>query len=256
MPMEAKLEFSESPGTSIPSSARRRSGARWRLRAAGRLLVGLTALSALGACAVTSDVFLRQDGSGITSVDVDFSPELVAAAQDVAGLSPDGDIESEPMYNRINERPGVTAYRVLSPPDPRIQVAFGFDNARTVLPPGIVSFHSVEEGTLARLYLDVNRARMLPSVFPILDHPALRAIGPLENTDTTEEEFLAMIGVLMGADGAQALADSMIVVRISVMGEVVSQRGGRIEDGSVVFEVPVLDLMLLHEPIDLEVVFR
>ena len=255
--MEAKLEFSESPGTSIPSSARRRSGARWRLRAAGRLLVGLTALSALGACAVTSEVFLRQDGSGIASIDVDYSPELTAMAQDVAGLSPDGDIESGPMYSRINERPGVTAYRVLSPREPRLEVAFGFENVRTALPPSIVTFDRVAEGNRARIYLDVNRARRLPSVFPILDHPALRAIGPLENTDTTEEEYLAMIGALIGEDGVQTLADSTIVVRISVMGEVVSQRGGRIEeDGAVVFEVPVLDLMLLHEPIDLEVVFR
>ena len=28
------------------------------------------------------------------------------------------------------------------------------------------------------------------------------------------------------------------------------------EDGLAVFEVPLLDLLLLHEPVDLEIVFR
>ena len=238
----------------------------WR-RAVGRFAVVLTAIVALGACAMTSEVFLRDDGSGVTNIDVTYSPELVALMQEVAeigdvtdgrvgAVKADGDINDDPIYNRLNARAGVTVYQVVSPRGPSVKVAFAFENASLVLPPGIINVTRVADGIRARLYLDVNRVRRMPEVFPILNHPAIRAVGPTENQQTTKDEYLAMMGVLLGPEGAQELADSMITVRFAVDGELVSQRGGRIEDDLAVFEVPVIDLLLLHEPIDLEVVFR
>ena len=228
----------------------------WR-RAVGRFAVVLTAIVALGACAMTSEVFLRDDGSGVTNIDVTYFPDLIAMTQDMVASLGDGDISAGPIYDRLNQRDGVTVYQVISPArEPTLRISFAFDDAPRVLPPGIINITRVADGIRARLYLDVARARRMPEVFPILNHPALRAVGPEENQQTTKDEYLAMMGVLLGPDGAQELADSMITVRFAVDGELVSQRGGRIEDGLAVFEVPVIDLLLLHEPIDLEVVFR
>lgn len=226
----------------------------WR-RAAGRSAVVLAAIAALGACAVTSEVFVRSDGSGNMSADVSYSRALMALAQEMAGLEGDGDLQSDALHHRLSEVPGVTVHRAVSFQEPRLEVAVRFEDAPELLP-GIISFTRVEEGTRARLYLNADEAWRLVQVFPVLNHPGIRAIGPVENAQTTREDYLSMMGMILGSDGAQSLADSTIVVRIDVDGALVSQRGGRMEAGAVVFEIPVLDALLLHEPIDLEVVFR
>lgn len=226
----------------------------WRC-VAGRSAVVLTAIVALGACAMTSEVFLRSDGSGTTSADVSYSRALMALAQEMVGLEGDGDLGSDALHHRLSEVPGVTVYRAVSFREPRMEVVVRFEDAADLLP-GVISITRVEEGTRARLYLDADRAWRLAQVFPVLNHPGIRSIGPIENAQTTREEYLSMMGMFLGPDGAQSLADSMIVVRIEVDGDLISQRGGRMEAGAVVFEVPVLDALLLHEPIDLEVVFR
>lgn len=189
------------------------------------------------------------------SADVSYSRALMALAQEMAGLEGDGDIGSDALHHRLSEVPGVTVYRAVSFREPRLEVIVRFEDAAELLP-GVISFTRVEDGTRARLYLDTERAWRLVQVFPVLNHPGIRSIGPVENADSTREEYLSMMSMVLGPDGAQSLADSTIVVRIDVDGDLVSQRGGRMEAGAVVFEVPVLDALLLHEPIDLEVVFR
>ncbi len=245
--------------------------AAWYRRAAGRLALVLTAvlaLLALGACAVTQQLYLRGDGSGETTIAIDFSADLVARVQEMAELTgaempEDGIIDLEPIHNRLSVRPGVTVYRVESPAEHRMEVAFAFEDAQAILPSpdaiaaaGIVTVEEVEEGTRMRLYFDLGNYRLLSEVFPLLDDPAIRAMGPEENTEITQEDYLSMMGFILGPTGPEEIADSLITVRVTVDGELVSQRGGRVEGGLVVFEVPLLDLLLLHEPIDLEIVFR
>ena len=242
-------------------------------RLAGRIALVLTALWALGACAVTQQLYVRGDRSGETTIAIDFSADLVARVQEMAELTgaeipEDGIINLEPIHNRLTVRPGVTVFRIESPSEHRVEVEFAFEDAEAILPSadataqtgidqtGIVTFEEVEGGTRVRLYLDVDNYRLLSEVFPMLDDPAIRAMGPEENTEITQEDYLSMMGFILGPAGPEAIAESLITIRVTVEGELVSQRGGRMEGGVAVFEVPLLDLLLLHEPVDLEIVIR
>ena len=235
-------------------------------RLAGRLAIVLTSALALGACAVTQDIYLHGDRSGETTIAIDFSADVVARVQkmaDITGGRADGAIDPVPIHNRLSARPGVTVYRVESPSEGRVEVEFAFEDAEDILPSAnmitessIVTFEEAEDGTRVRLYLDADNYRLLFQVHPILHHPAIRAMGPAENTETTQEDYLSMMGYILGPTGPEAIGDSLITIRVAVEGELVSQRGGRMEDGSAVFEIPLLDVLLLHEPIDLEIVIR
>ena len=48
----------------------------------------------------------------------------------------------------------------------------------------------------------------------------------------------------------------VITIRLTAHGELVSHRGRRIKDGVAISQLNLLDLLLLHEPLDTEVVFR
>ena len=236
--------------------------------AAGTLALVLAALWAFGACAVTQELTVRDDRSGETEITVDISPDLVARIQEMAALTgaelpEDGIVNLDGIRRSLSARPGVTVIRIELPEAHRVQVEFAFADAPAIFPSasllweaGIVTFEDVEEGTRVRLYLDLDNYKHLSEIFPLLDDPVVRAMGPEENTEITSEDYLTMMGFVLGPSGPDAIADSLITIELTVEGELVSQSGGRVEDGVAIFEVPLLDLLLLHEPIDLQVVFR
>ena len=240
-----------------------------RLRRAARSFVPvLAALWALGACAVTQDLTVRADRSGETAIAIDLAPDFVARVKEMAALAdielPDeGMINLETLRETLAALPGVTVTQVEAPEENLLDLAFAFDDAPAMFPSpsllweaGIVTFEEVEEGTRVRLYLDLDNYKQLAQIFPVLDDPVIRAMGPEENTEITSEDYLTMMGFVLGPSGPDAISESVITIRLTVDGELVSQRGGRIEDGAAIFELNLLDLLLLHEPVDLEVVFR
>ena len=240
-----------------------------RLRRAARAFVPvLAALWALGACAVTQELTVRADRSGETAIAIDLAPDFVARVKEMAALAdielPDeGMINLETLRETLAALPGVTVTQVEAPEENLLDLAFAFDDAPAMFPSpsllweaGIVTFEEVEEGTRVRLYLDLDNYKQLAQIFPVLDDPVIRAMGPEENTEITSEDYLTMMGFVLGPSGPDAISESVITIRLTVDGELVSQRGGRIEDGAAIFELNLLDLLLLHEPVDLEVVFR
>ena len=237
-------------------------------RTACTLAPVLAALWALGACAVTQQLTLRTDRSGETEIAVDMAPDVIVRIQEMAALSglelpEDGFLNLEVLHETLDALPGVTVTRVEAPEEHRLEVAFAFADAPAIFPSpsllweaGIVTFEEVVGGTHVRLYLDLDNYKQLRDIFPALEDQVIRAMGPEENTEITAEDYLTMMGFILGPSGPDAIAESVITIELTVEGVLVSQSGGRIKDGAAIFELNLLDLLLLHEPVDLQVVFR
>ena len=237
-------------------------------RATVALAVVLAALWALGACAVSQQLTIRTDGSGETAIGIDINPEIASYIRELATLTgaelPEtGLVDLEPIHDSLRARPGVTVMRVEALDEHRVEVQFAFEDAEAIFrspsllwEAGVVTFEELEDGMSLRLYLDIDNYKQLSTLFPLLDHTVIRAMGPEENEDITAEDYLSMMGFVLGPVGPPAISESLITIEATVDGELVSQRGGRVEDGMVIYEVALLDLLLLHEPIDLQVVFR
>lgn len=233
---------------------------------AWRSALALSALWALGACTVSQHLVLRGDCSGETTIAIDFSADLVALVQDLADLPgvarpESGVINLRPIRNRLGERPGVTVRRVEAPAEDRVELELAFVDVRAVLPNAdgaadvaVVTVEETAEGTRVRLHFDLDNYPQLAEVFPLLDDPVIRSMGPEENAGLTAEDYLSLMAFILGPDGPQAISDSLVTTRVTVDREVVAQRGGRVEGGAVVFEVPLLDLLLLNEPFSREIV--
>ncbi|MDE0222514.1 MAG: hypothetical protein OXJ90_24825 [Spirochaetaceae bacterium] len=238
-------------------------------RAAHAFVLVPAALWALGACAVTQELLVRADRSGETAIAIDLAPDVVDRMKEMAALTgrelpEDGLVDLEKLHKTLSTLRGVTVTQLEAPEDHRLEIAFAFEDAPAMFPSpslvweaGIVTFEEVEEGTRLRLYLDLDSYKQIKAVFPeVLDDDVIRAMGPEENTEITAEDYLTMMGFVLGPSGPDAISESVITIRLNVASELVSQRGGRIEDGVAIFELNLLDLLLLHEPVDLEVVFR
>ena len=239
----------------------------WRTKTRAVTLV-FAALFAVAACAVTQEVTVRADRSGETAIAIDLAPALVARVQELAAFAgdeppEDGAINLAKLRHTLSALPGMTVIRVESPGENRVEVEYSFKDAPAAVPspslfpePSIVTFEDLEEGTRLRLYLDLHNYDQLRQIFPALDDGILGFFGPGENTEITAEDYLMMMGFILGPRVTDALSESVITIRLTVDGELISQRGGRLEDGVAVFEINLLDLLLLHEPVDLEIVLR
>lgn len=238
------------------------------LRTAAVLAFVLAVLWALSACAVSQQLSIRTDGSGETTIGIDIDPEIASYIRDLAKLTgaelPEtGLVNLEPIYDSLRARAGVTVIRVEAPNEHLVELEFTFEDVRAIFrsasllgKTGVVTLEELEEGTSFKLYLDIDNYNQLSTLFPMLDDPVIRAMGPEENTEITAKDYLTMMGFVFGPDGPPAISDSLITIEITAAGELVSQHGGRVEDGVVIFEIALLDLLLLHKPVDLQVVFR
>ena len=229
----------------------------------------LACMWVLSACAGTQEIIVRSDRSGETMISIDLVPDVVERIEEMAALTgielaEDGLINLDSLRKTLNTLPGVTVTRVENTEEHSFSITFTFADALTIFPSpnplweaGIVSLENLEEGTQMRIYLDLDNYEQLSEVFPALEDPVIRAIGPEENTQITADDYLTMMEFILGPSGPEAISESVVTIKVTVEeGELVSQSGGRIEDGVALFNLRLLDLLLLHEPIDLQISFR
>jgi hypothetical protein len=81
-------------------------------------------------------------------------------------------------------------------------------------------------------------------------------MGPQANDTITEAEYLEMIKFSLGDEGPALVKKSFIEMAIRPEGEIVSQTGGTQTNGTVVFRIPLLRLLVLDKPLDYSVTFK
>jgi len=160
-------------------------------------------------------------------------------------------------------QPGITILDVASS-DSRsldVEVAFGALSDLFGSEPGLKSanvFSLTQVGGLETLKIHLDRSNYLQiaSFFPMLEDPTFKSLGPQVDQTVTENDYLEMIRFSLGDEGPALVKKSSIVIAIRPDGEVVSQTGGTMNEGTVVFRVPLLRVLLLTEPLDLVMSFK
>lgn len=93
----------------------------------------------------------------------------------------------------------------------------------------------------------------LCSMIPILKDPNLEVYGPVYNNppyDTrTEEEYLYMIDFIFGS-GSQSIKESKITLNYTAPSAIKESNGKTVSQNTVEFSFPLIDFILLHEPIE------
>jgi hypothetical protein len=107
-----------------------------------------------------------------------------------------------------------------------------------------------------RLHLDRSNYPQLARTFPLLANPAFAAFGPQENDATTDDEYLEMVSFSIGDDAPALLKKSFVILTLDPEGEILSQTGGEVTGGAVVFRIPLLRLLILDKPLDYSVTYN
>ena len=115
---------------------------------------------------------------------------------------------------------------------------------------------SLEKNKVA-LNLTYDNYDELESVIPFLSDPNFEVYGPRYSNGMTEEEYKDMISFLLGEEGVEALEKSFVSIDIRTPGDITGTKGAmKIGSRRAVFSFPIIDFLLLNEPLTFSVEWK
>jgi hypothetical protein len=235
------------------------------------LLVVLPLLfSLLFSCGMKQEVDLEVDGSGTVQFRFELEQFFLDTLLDMASLENDNEavkegriFDLEEIEKEFAKKPEVVLKRIDSPSPRVLEGEFVFTDLEKVFrsekeltAAGVISIQRSNGQNTIRVHLDRANFDQVAAFLPLQENPLFEVLGPEENEDTTEEEYLEMMEFMLGEAGPPAIKDSFIELKVNVRGRVLSQTGGEIVEQGVVFRIPLIRVLLLDQPLDYSVVFE
>ncbi len=106
--------------------------------------------------------------------------------------------------------------------------------------------------THVQIHIGMDNYEELTEIVPFLANPNFEVYGPLYNNDLTEENYLEMMGFILGEECPEEILNSKVTIQVVAPKEITSHNGTLKNAKIVVFSFPLIDFLLLHEPIDFE----
>jgi hypothetical protein len=228
------------------------------------------ALLLTASCSVKQTLLIKTDGSGSLAMRVEITKllhEYIISLAEVAGqteMVKTGKIfNPKDIQKGFESQPGVTVKRVETPKPDILEVDIFYSSIQEVFSKGdaaksagAISYGESGGKKTLKLHLDRATYKQLSVVFPLLADPMFAGLGPQANEKISDEEYLEMVRFSLGDEGPGLLKKSFIDLTIKPEGEIVSQTGGTLANGGVLFRIPLLRLLVLDKPLDYSVSFK
>jgi hypothetical protein len=234
------------------------------------LLPAAALLLVLSSCTMTNTVVVKTDGSGTVAVRLEVTKLFSEYLASMAELSGQADAAKSGQLFDLKEirkgfesKPGITVRKLASPRPEVLEADLAFRSLQEVFAAdvalksaGVVTFTQANGTRTVKLHLDRANYKQLSALFPGVSNPLVEGMGPQANDTITEAEYLEMITFSLGEEGPALVKKSFIDVAIRPEGEIVSQSGGTVSGGTVLFRIPLLRLLVLDKPLDYSVTFK
>jgi hypothetical protein len=224
----------------------------------------------LASCSMSNTVVVKTDGSGTLAVRLEISKmfrDYLVSMAEVSGqaeMAKGGQLfDLKEIRKGFEAKPGLTVKRLASPKPETLEVDLAFRSIQEIFAAdaslksaGVVSFTQSNGTRTIKVHLDRANYKQVSALFPGMSNPLFEGMGPQETDTITEAEYLDMIKFSLGEEGPALVKSSFIDVAIRPEGEIVTQAGGTVSNGTVLFRIPLLRLLVLDKPLDYAVTFR
>lgn len=116
----------------------------------------------------------------------------------------------------------------------------------------LVNATEIDGKTHVQIHIGMDNYEELTKVIPFLANPNFEVYGPLYNHDLTEENYLEMMSFILGEECPDEILNSKVTIQVVAPKEITSHNGTLKNAKTVVFSFPLIDFLLLHEPIEFE----
>lgn len=234
-------------------------------KAAGALLFILLVLTS---CSVTQGMVFSSTGvlSGNAVSDIKVSDFFINVVQDLSSWQDTGsndpvtDVAISDFASNLASNPYASKVVFTKEGEYGYRGIFSFSDFENLVatlcaqnPDQKLITLSREKGTV-RIELNISLENWddLTKIVPFLSERNFAVWGPVYNNPPydylTADDYKELVGFILGEDGPQAIDESFITIALSLPSKV-SLTNGVEKDGTVYFTFPLIDFLLLHEPI-------
>jgi hypothetical protein len=223
----------------------------------------------LAACAVNQSIFIADNGSGKFVMHAEVSTLLRDYLMSLSDLSGNPGTKEGRLFDSttirkdFQSRPGIVVRHISTPTPNVLDMEIDFDTLENLLggqdevkDTGAVALVDSGDKSTLRLHLDRVTWNQLARVFPQLQDPLFAELGPQNNEQVTDDDYLDMVRFSIGDAAPGLLKRSFITLTIKPQGEILSQSGGTLIDGAVVFRIPLLRILVLNKALDYSISFQ
>lgn len=237
------------------------------LVAAAAVLLGVS-----GGCAVYQDLVVTADGGGSTEMTVDLDTILYEYISDllvsIGGAPSNGDLfDTEELRRAFEIHPELIPLSVQSPEPRRLRLSLAFSDIGRVFDTPAAGAedlfeitHNGNERTL-RVVLTPPGVRQILSLSPLYGTMIAEALLPPDDGSMSAGEYRDYLAWALEeyappGEAAERIGNARIELRIRPDGEIVSQQGGRIENGEAHYTIGLTELLTLRNSRTYAVTYR
>ena len=211
----------------------------------------------LVSCTVTESLTIRSDRSGESISDIHAEDFFIDVLEDFSEFLPESDetIMDSAISGYADEmaaNASITDYSWEKRGENEYRISFDFTSVEDLLS----SFGADNQTLLSITYnsiafnLSIENYAELKEIIPFLSDPNFEVYGAEYNQGMSEDEYLDMIYFLLGEDGPDAIRNGMVTLDIKLPGTVTAIEGCEaIGDDEIEFSFPIIDFLLLNDPI-------
>jgi hypothetical protein len=226
-------------------------------------------------CQVRQEVQIAKDGSGSVEFDIELASYFTEVVDQLEQVAPAGEGEEMPEEGNIFQveklradfaaREEVTLESLSNPSPQKLRGTLSFESIERALTKEqeelgsgeLFSFERSGGVSTLRVLVNYETFSRLLDENPSFNSPLMENFGPMANRGLNEAEYLDMMEYALGPESRRGIKESEMRLTVQVEGTIVSHQGGTRKNGrTVVFEIPLLDLLILDEPVERAVSFR
>ena len=230
----------------------------------------LLSLLVLSSCVVTENLSLNGEITKSTKIpgtshsDISVDDFFVGVMEDLSNWTDKGnndpviDVAIHDFEHNVKASRGTSGVIFTEIADNTYTGDFTFSDFSTLLvdlsnghaDQSIVTIRKTDARTRVEININMDNYGELTEIIPFLADPNFEVYGPLYNNDLTEEEYLEMVSFILGEQCPESIGKSKISIVVSAPKAIVSHNGKLKDSKTVEFSFPLIDFLLLHEPID------
>lgn len=229
-----------------------------------RILVLISFIALAASCTIKQEIRVHVDGSGDAQFEVEIEDYFIEVVKDFEVFSEEEtDVTQDNLDElavELNDSEHTSDALFIKKNDNFYTGSFNFSDLQGFFETlkeeedeeSLTIFTYEKRGFVQNLtiHIDIDNYYQLKKIIPILEDPEFSMFGPEENIGVSEADYLDMIGFALGDEGPPSLHRSFIEIVIITDHPIISQKGGELRaPNEIVFTIPMIDFLLLSEPI-------
>ncbi|MBN2619202.1 MAG: hypothetical protein JXR64_12890 [Spirochaetales bacterium] len=220
----------------------------------------------LFSCSSSHKIHINNDDSAMINFDVTNKKSLIDTLNEWGAIqNNDSIIDIDLLKNELEKNPNIKNVVISSPLNNVYKGNFFVKSINNLFMDGekeipkelqLFSLSKNDGNKTLTMRISLENYLYLKDTIPMLKEESIDMLGPDANQDITREEYLDMMSFSLGEEGPKDLISSNIKLEISVDGSILSTNGGIIENNKAIFNIPLLDIILLQKEIIYSITYK